>query len=94
MSPTLRRYLDLERLMLALDAFDQEAAADAVRDAMDPLWHALSSAEREVLNRRDIGELKEIERIRLPSDHLFIDPVECGDSPSPKEPINGWRIPA
>lgn len=36
MNPLLREYLDLESVMLTLDGLD-EALADRVRDAMDPL---------------------------------------------------------
>jgi hypothetical protein len=36
MTPRLRRYLELERLMLLLDE-EGDPAADVLRDAMDPL---------------------------------------------------------
>ena len=47
----LSTYLSLERLMLQLDS-RSDPAADVIRDAMDPLWHALSADERESLNSR------------------------------------------
>jgi hypothetical protein len=40
MTLRLRRYLELERLMLVLDE-EGDSAADALRDAMDPLWYSL-----------------------------------------------------
>jgi len=44
-------YLDLERAALRLEDRN-EALADRVRDAMDPIWRALSDAERACLNNR------------------------------------------
>jgi hypothetical protein len=47
-------YLDLERTMLALeDAGDP--MADTLRDALDPIWYALTDDDRVFLNRRDIA---------------------------------------
>lgn len=45
MTPRLRQYLVLERLMLELDAAG-DPIADVLRDAMDPIWYALSDDER------------------------------------------------
>jgi hypothetical protein len=50
-SRLLDAYLGLETQMLALDAQDNPDA-ESVRDAMDPLWHALTSEDRAWLNRR------------------------------------------
>ena len=51
MTPRLRTYIELERLMLILDE-DGNPAADALRDVMDPLWYSLSDEERQVLDDR------------------------------------------
>jgi len=52
MSPRLLAYLTLERGMLELDEQD-DPLADRLRDAMDPLWYALTEAERAELDARD-----------------------------------------
>ena len=53
--PRLQAYLKLERAMLDLDAAD-DPLADTLRDAMDPMWYALTDEERTVLDGRDIEE--------------------------------------
>jgi hypothetical protein len=45
MSARLTAYLTLARVMLTLDAHD-DPVAEQVRDAMDPIWYALSAEER------------------------------------------------
>ena len=44
-SPRLQAYLALERSMLDLDDLD-DSLADKLRDAMDPVWYALTDEER------------------------------------------------
>ena len=51
MSEKLKAYLELERQMLKLDAAN-DSAADGIRDAMDPLWYALSDEDHEWLAYR------------------------------------------
>ena len=92
MNTTLRAYLELERLMRYLD-YRGDPAADALRDAMDPLWYRLTNEERELLNRRSIGTIEAIGEIRLPFDeNLYISPP----GPPPRKPIprtniSNWR---
>lgn len=52
-SARLNAYLVLERQMLALDE-KGDPLADALRDAMDPIWHSLTKDEHELLNERSI----------------------------------------
>jgi len=52
-SPRLEAYLDLERSMLALDELS-DPLADKLRDAMDPIWYALTDEERAMLSRREL----------------------------------------
>lgn len=53
--PGLARYLELEREMRALDDADDPRAGE-VRDALDPIWHALTNEERTLLNERAISD--------------------------------------
>jgi len=92
MTPRLRIYLELERLMLALENVDGRAA-DALRDAMDPIWYALTEQERGVLDQRSVGVITDLEGLRVPVDDRLYCP-ELGppkDRPLPHEPIQGWR---
>lgn len=50
-SVRLGAYLSLERAMLALDDAG-DPMADALRDALDPLWYGLTDDDRVFLNRR------------------------------------------
>jgi hypothetical protein len=50
-NPRLAAYLGLEREMLALDAAG-DPLADQLRDAMDPLWYALTDEEHARLDAR------------------------------------------
>ena len=60
----LEAYLSLERAMLQLDAAG-DLFADALRDAMDPLWYELSDEDREFLNRRQVPEsISELDPLR------------------------------
>jgi hypothetical protein len=54
MTPRLRKYLELERLMLVLDE-NGDASAEALRDAMDPVWYSLTDDERRVLDERSVA---------------------------------------
>ncbi len=60
MTSRLRQYLELERLMTVLDE-DGDPGADAVRDAMDPIWYSLSDEERRFLDERTIGRIESVE---------------------------------
>jgi len=57
MTPRLRKYLELERLMLILED-EGDRGADALRDLMDPLWYSLSDEERRLLDQRTIGRTR------------------------------------
>ncbi len=60
----LEAYLSLERAMLQLDAAG-DLFADALRDAMDPLWYELGDEDREFLSRRQVPEsISELEPLR------------------------------
>lgn len=95
MTPRLRKYLELERLMLVLDE-EGDRGADALRDVMDPIWYSLSDEERRILDERAIGRIKSIEEIRAPAgSHVFGPvPAPAGRRALPKEPIRGWRSAA
>ena len=54
MSARLDAYLDVERTMRALDDVG-DPMADSLRDALDPIWYALTDDERAFLNRRAIA---------------------------------------
>lgn len=95
MTPRLQIYLELERLMLILgEAADP--AAEALRDAMDPIWYALSDEERHLLDERRIGRIRSLEEIRVPAGSQVF-----GEAPAPAErraiprgPIGGWILAA
>jgi hypothetical protein len=91
MTPRLRAYLELERLMLVLDEA-ADPAADALRDAMDPIWYSLSDDERRILDDRTIGRIVSLEGIRVPATgQMFGDPpAPAPDRPLPQAPIDGW----
>ena len=91
MTPQLRKYLALERLMLILDE-ENDPSAEVLREAMDPLWYSLTDDERRLLNDRTIGRLTSLEQIRIPADSAVF-----GDAPHPTQggrfpsgPIRGW----
>ena len=48
----LHAYLDLERIMIFLDATGTKELADQLMDVMDALWHRLTAAEQKLLYRR------------------------------------------
>ncbi|MEK7866825.1 MAG: hypothetical protein AAB434_09105 [Planctomycetota bacterium] len=64
MSARLDAYLALERVMFELDAAGDDLA-NAIRDAMDPVWYALTDEEHARLDARKIGEVHALNPIRL-----------------------------
>jgi hypothetical protein len=93
MTPLLSLYLGLERLMLVADTFD-EHAADTLRDAMDPIWQSLSDEDRELLDRRVVNVIRDLEGLRVPvSDQLYYtaDSLPLERRPIPQEPIKDWQ---
>lgn len=95
MTPQLRKYLELERLMLILDE-EGDRGADALRNAMDPIWYSLSDEERRILDERTIGRIKSVEEIRVPAgDRVFgPTPAPAARRAFPKGPIRGWTSAA
>jgi hypothetical protein len=91
----LRKYLELERLMLILDE-DGDPGADALRDAMDPIWYSLNDEERRILDERTIGRIKSVEEIRLPAGDQVFGPAPdpAPPRPLPKGPVKGWKSAA
>lgn len=93
MTPLLSLYLELERLMLVADTFD-ERSADALRDAMDPIWQALSDDERNLLDQRVVHVFRSLEGLRVPvSDQLYhtLDSAPPEVRPIPQGPIKDWQ---
>jgi len=94
MTPRLRIYLELERLMLAAENVG-EGLADAIRDAMDPIWYTFTEEERRVLDDRSVGIVRSLEGVRIPlGDHLYYadpGPPQRRPLPSPSQPITDWR---
>ena len=95
MTPRLRRYLELERLMLILDE-EGASGADTLRDLMDPIWYSLSEEERRVLDDRTIGRIKSMEEIRVPAGTRLFGPAPApvAHRALPKNPISGWASAA
>lgn len=93
MTPRLRKYLELERLMLLMDE-DGDPAADVLRDAMDPLWYSLAEDERRILDQRTIGRIQSLEAIRLPAGSNVFGPAPppATRRALPTGPIRGWRV--
>lgn len=91
MTPRLRVYLELERLMLSLDETDA-VSADALRDAMDPLWYSLGSQERQLLDERSLGVITSLEGLRVPIGHHLAYALERPSPrrPLPQVPIRDW----
>lgn len=91
MTPLLSVYLDLERLMLVAESIDEQAA-NILRDAMDPIWYALTDADREMLDRREVDFIRSLEGLRIPvGEHLYYAPHHPEKRPIPREPIQDWR---
>lgn len=96
MTPRLRKYLELERLMLFFDEDGDGVVADRLRDLMDPIWYALSDDERHVLDERTVGRITSLEEIRVPAGTQVF-----GDAPAgaerrllPPGPVGGWKLVA
>ena len=94
-SARLDAYLDLERTMRALDDLG-DPMAEALRDALDPIWYALSDEDRLFLNRRRIVDGPAyVARLQL-ADDIFM-PVP---DPSAKETqtttivVHDWQCAA
>jgi hypothetical protein len=90
----LETYLALERQMLQLDAAG-DALADAVREAMDPLWYELGPEERAFLDGRTVPtRLEELEPL-----HGSLIRVEAPEAEVPlvdRAPfeVQGWGMAA
>jgi len=91
MTPQLRKYLELERLMLVLDA-DGDPTAETLRDAMDPIWYAMTDEERRFLDQRTISRIKSLEEIRVPAANGVFGPAPAPAArrPLPQGPIRDW----
>jgi hypothetical protein len=89
MSVRLDAYLDLERAMRALDDVG-DPTADALRDALDPIWYALTDDERAFLNQRAIAP-GPVYGIRVALDATFFAVVLIPSPPS-TEPATPVRI--
>lgn len=95
MSPALRKYVELERIMLDLDAVD-ERAAEAVREVMDDVWYGLSEDERASLDERSVvGPIKVLEPVRVPVTADVLTPRKIASMrPYDGRPVRGWRLVA
>jgi len=94
MTPRLRIYLELERVLLLVEA-DNEIAAEALRDAMDPIWYSMTEDERRVLDDRAVGRLASLEVIRVPADQVFGSPPgPVARRSLPPEPLKDWLVAA
>jgi hypothetical protein len=92
MTPLLRLYLSLEQSMLVAEAID-DRLADSIRDAMDPIWDALSDDEHRVLDERKVHFIRSLEGLRVSAgaDLYCAVPDPAERRTIPKEPIEGWR---
>lgn len=77
--------------MLSLDETDA-VSADALRDAMDPLWYSLGSQERQLLDERSLGVITSLEGLRVPIGHHLAYALERPSPrrPLPQVPIRDW----
>ncbi len=77
--------------MLLLES-ESEAAAEALRDAMDPVWYSLSTEERRLLDLRETAVITSIEGIRSPVAGAVVrrPPVKA-NAAFPMGPIRNWR---
>lgn len=92
MTPLLQLYLSLEQSMLVAEAID-ERLADNIRDAMDPIWDALSHEEHRFLDERKVHFIRILEGLRVSAgaDLYCAVPDPAKGRTIPKEPIEGWR---
>jgi len=95
MTTLLRVYLELERQMLLAEGVGEQTA-DVIRDAMDPIWHALSDEDRTSLDQREVDFIRSQEGLHVPlGDHIYYqDSGPRVKGPIPKEPIKDWLIAA
>lgn len=91
MSPELRRYLDLEQAMLALDAHGNPEA-DQVRDFMDGAWARLSPADREWLNARKLPSLGSELRVSVGSTLFQVVKSPAPATRAPTWEFEDWRV--
>ena len=91
MTPQLRKYLDLERLMLEAEAVD-EAVAESIREVMDGVWYALTVEERNILDERTAqGPIRVMECVRLPITAILRRPLLAIKKPYDGKPVSSWR---
>jgi hypothetical protein len=95
MTPPLRKYLELERMMLLLDE-EGDPTAETLREVMDPIWYSLTDEERHLLDDRAIGRIQSLEEIRVPAgrDVFGEVPVPAAGGTLPQGPIVGWKMAA
>ena len=91
----LQAYLRLERALLELEDLD-DPFADRLRDAMDPLWYALTDEEHAMLDARGMMVTGDAPLKLIIGDSIFIVPDEPGPSLgiTTLPPITGWEVEA
>ena len=90
MTPQLRKYLELERRMLRLEAEGEDA--DEIRDLLDPIWYSLSDLERKSLDDRTIGRSYSVVGIGvLVGDELFASRPFVQGKRLPEGLITDWN---
>jgi len=93
--PRLAAYLALERQMLALDAAG-DPLADKLRDAMDPLWYALTDEEHRLLDARMVLYANGAAMTAPISEGFFTQPLLAKPLRPTPGPLSGqdWRCAA
>ena len=87
----LGTYLVLEREMLRLEESGSDLA-EALRDAMDPIWYQLGPEERKFLNEREIPiQLSEMEPIRGTLARVETPPLRTGFVDAEAIHCDSWR---
>lgn len=90
----LGTYLVLEREMLRLEEAGSDLA-EALREAMDPIWYQLGAEERKFLNERTIPlQLSELEPIRGSLARAETPPRRTGYVDAGAIHSSSWRIAA
>lgn len=90
MTPRLRQYLELERLLLTLE--EESSEAELLRDAMDPVWLSLSEADRRLLDQRAAGTYERLEAIGIAAGpELYCDVPRATARSFPAQPLTGWQ---
>lgn len=92
-SRKLSLYLEMERLMLALEG-DNVQAADTVRDLMDPLWYDLEDEDRVFLDNRTISSVHTFEWVTVPMAACVVQVLPAGPSEIPAGEIADWKTAA